>query len=91
MAMPMMILKNVHDRLAFRFGRQTALRATCDTVEQLRAEIDRLKEQMRFNAAEHERQIAVLIRDLMQARYELAQRDLVDAFAAEPSPSATVH
>jgi len=30
-----MILKNMHDRLAFRFGRQTGLRLTSDTVDQL--------------------------------------------------------
>jgi hypothetical protein len=93
-----MILKSVHDRLAFRFGRQTALRSTCDTVEQLQAENQRLKEQMRFNSAEYEKQIAVLLRDLSraeyklaQAKYELVRRDLVDAFAGAPSPSAMVH
>jgi len=87
--MPMTIFKNERNRLAFRFGRQTAFPST--SVEQLQAQIERLQKQLEFNAAEHEREIAVLIRDLMQARYELAQRDLVDAFAAEPSPSATVH
>ena len=86
-----MILKNVHDRLAFRFGRQTALRATCDEVEQLQAEIDRLKDQMRFNSAEYEKQIAVLIRDLTRAEYKLAQRDMIDAFANAPSPSEMKH
>ena len=86
-----MILKTMHDRLAFRFGRQTALRSTCDTVEQLQAQIESLKEQLKFNAAEYERQIAVLMRDVMEARYELARRDLVDAFAGAPSPSAMVH
>jgi len=86
-----MILRNVRARLAFGFGRQTALRSTCDTVEQLQAQIEQLKAQLKFNAAEYEKQITVLLRDLMQARLELARRDLVDAFAAEPSPSATVH
>jgi hypothetical protein len=86
-----MILKSVHDCLAFRFGRRTGIRSTSDVVDQLQAEIERLREQIKFNAAEHEREIAVLIRDLMQAKYELARRDLVDAFAAEPSPSAMVH
>jgi predicted phage tail protein len=86
-----MILRTMHDRLAFRFGRQTALRSTCHTVEQLQAQIDRLKEQMRFNAAEYEKQIAVLIRDLTRAEYKLAQRDMIDASASAPSPSAMVH
>jgi hypothetical protein len=81
----------MHDRLAFRFGRQTALRSTSETVEQLQAEIERLREQLKFNAAEYEKQIAVLIRDLMQAKYELAWRDMIDAFASASSPSAMVH
>jgi hypothetical protein len=46
---------------------------------------------LRFNAAEHEREIAVLIRDLMKAKYELARRDMIDAFAAAPSPSEMKH
>jgi hypothetical protein len=45
-----MILKNMHDRLAFRFGRQSGVHSTSDTVEQLQAQIDRLQEQLKFNA-----------------------------------------
>jgi predicted phage tail protein len=86
-----MILKTVHDRLAFRFGRQTGLRSTSDTVDQLQAQIESLKEQIKFNAAEYERHIAALMRDLMAAHYELARRDLVDAFADASSPSTMVH
>jgi hypothetical protein len=74
-------------RQAFRFGRQTALRSTGDTVDELQAQIEQLK----FNAAEYERQIAGLSRELCKARLELAQRRLVDAFAAAPSPSPMVH
>jgi len=33
----------------------------------------------------------MLLRDLMQARYELAQRNMVDAFANAPSPSLMKH
>ena len=47
-----MILKNMHDRLAFRFGRQTGIRSTSDTVDQLQAQIESLKEQIKFNASE---------------------------------------
>jgi predicted phage tail protein len=86
-----MILKSMHDRLAFRFGRQTGLRSTNDAIEQLQAENERLKEQMRFNAAEYERQIAVLIRDLTRAEYKLAQRELIDTFASAPSLSTMKH
>jgi len=87
--MPMTIFKNERNRLAFRFGRQTAFPST--SVEQLQAQIERLQKQLEFNAAEHEREIAVLLRDLMRAKYELARRDLVDALAGEPSQSAMVH
>ena len=82
----MTTLRNEYHRFAFRLGRQTS-----DTVDELKAQIKRLEEQLEFNAAEHEREIAVLLRDLMRAKYELARRDLVDAFAGEPSPSAMVH
>ena len=82
-----MILKNERVRAAFRFGRQTALRSTNDAVEQLQAQI----QQLQFNAAEYERQITILSRELAQARLELAQRDLVDAFASAPSPSSMKH
>jgi hypothetical protein len=64
------------NRLAFQFGRQTALRSTNEVVDQLQAQIERLQEQLKFNAAEHEREIAVLLRDLTQAKYELARRDI---------------
>jgi hypothetical protein len=85
-----MTLKSMHDRLVFRFGRQTGIRSTSDVVDQLQAEIERLREQIKFNAAEHEREIAILLRELMQARYELARRDMIDASAGAPSPSAMV-
>ena len=86
-----MILNGRLNRLAFRFGRQTALRSTCDTVEQLQAQVESLKEQMRFNAAEYEKQIAVLIRDVTRLEYEKAQREMVDAFANAPRPSERLH
>jgi hypothetical protein len=86
-----MILRTMHDRLEFRFGHQTGLRSTCDTVEQLQMQIEQLKAQLKFNSAEYEKQIAVLIRDVMEARYELARRDMIDAFAGAPSPSAMKH
>jgi hypothetical protein len=89
--MRMSIFKNERNRLAFRFGRRTALRSTSDVVDQLQAQIEKLQEQLKFNAAEHEREIAVLLRDLMQAKYELARRDMIDAFAAAPSPSEMKH
>jgi hypothetical protein len=44
-----------------------------------------------FNCAEYEKQIALLLRDLAEAKYELARRDTRDARASAPSPSAMIH
>ena len=74
-------------RAAFLFGRQSALRATSDVVEQLQAAL----EAERAYAAGLERDRAVLQRELLEARLEIARRNIVDAFAAAPSPSAMMH
>ena len=79
------------NRLAFRFGRATALRSTSDLIDQLQAQLEAERKQHAFNVAELEKQITTLLRDLMQARYELARRNMVDAFANAPSPSAMMH
>ena len=89
--MAMTILKNGRTRLAFQFGRASALRSASDVIDQLQAQLDAERKQHAFDVAESEKQIAILIRDLMQAKYELAQRNLVDAFANAPSPSAMMH
>ena len=85
------ILKIGRARLAFQFGRVSALRSANDVIDQLQAQLDAERKQHAFGVAESEKQIAILIRDLMQAKYELAQRNLVDAFANAPSPSAMMH
>ena len=87
----MPITLNGQRRRAFLFGRQTALRSTSDVIDQLQAELEAERKQHAFNVAELEKQIAMLLRDLMQARYELARRNMVDAFANAPSPSAMTH
>ena len=83
--MRMTVFKNDCSRQACRFGRQTALRSTSETIDQLQAQIEQL------NAAEYERQIAGLSREPCEARLELAQRRLFDAFAGPPSPSPMVY
>jgi septal ring factor EnvC (AmiA/AmiB activator) len=85
--MPIFLKREHNNRLAFLFGRQTTLRPTSDTVDQLQKQIEQLK----FNATQYEGQIAMLSRQLAEARLELARRDLVDAFANAHSPSAMVH
>jgi hypothetical protein len=89
--MAMTILKNGRTRLAFQFGRASALRSTSDVVDQLQAQLEAERKQHAFDVAESEKQIATLLRDLMQAKYELAHRDTVDTFAKVASPSAMVH
>jgi hypothetical protein len=44
-AMPS-ILKNERSRLAFRFGHQSGIRATCETLEQLQAKNAELKRKL---------------------------------------------
>jgi multidrug resistance efflux pump len=87
----MSLTPNARRRQAFLFGRQSALRSTNDVVDQLRAELHAERAQHAFDVAELEKQVAMLLRDLMQAKYELARRNLADKFVSTPSPSAMVH
>jgi ribosomal protein L9 len=87
----MSLTPNAQRRRAFLFGRQAALRSTSDVIDQLQAELEAERKQHAFNVAELEKQIATLLRDLMQARYEIARRNMIDAFANAPSPSAMKH
>jgi hypothetical protein len=78
-------------RLGFQVGRQSGLRSTNEVVEQLQEQLRAAHEQNAFNCREYEKQIATLLHDLLEAKYELAKRDREIAFAAAPSPSAMVH
>ena len=89
--MAISFLKNGRTRLAFQFGRASALRSTSDVIDQLQAQFEAERKQHAFDVAESEKQIAILIRDLMQAKYEIAQRNLVETFAKMESPSARLH
>jgi hypothetical protein len=51
----------------------------------------RQRRQHAFDNAESEKQIALLLRDLMQAKYEIAQRNVVETFAKMESPSTRLH
>jgi septum formation topological specificity factor MinE len=82
------ILKNGRgNRLAFQFGRQTGLRSASDVIDQLQVELAAERAQV----AELERGLAVLSKELLEARLELAKRRVADAFAAMPSPSVMMH
>jgi ribosomal protein L9 len=87
----MRIALNGSRRRAFLFGRQTALRSTSDVVDQLQAQLEAERKQHKFNVAELEKQIAILLRDLMQAKYEIAQRNVVETFSKMESPSTRLH
>ena len=87
----MSLTPNARRRQAFLWGRQAALRSTNDVVDQLQAQLHAEREQHAFDVAELEKQVAMLLRDLMQARYELARQNMIAAFANSPSPSAMKH
>jgi hypothetical protein len=53
---------------------------------QLRSE----RAKYRFNMAEKERELALVLRELAEARLELARRDRIEAFARAPSPSEMI-
>ena len=86
-----MLTPNARRRQAFLFGRQAALRSSSDAIDQLEAQLHAEREQHAFVVGELEKQIATLLRDLMQAKYELARRNLADKFVSTPSPSPSVH
>ena len=66
----MRILKNERTRLAFRFGRMSALRSSSDVIDQLQAQLAAERERHRRILADKEKEIAVLIRDLMRAQFD---------------------
>jgi hypothetical protein len=89
-SMPL-IIKNKTDRIAFQFGTRSALRATNEVVEQLQAQLKSERTKSAAKLAEKQRELTAALRDLAEARYQLAQRDTLDAFAQAPSPSKSLH
>jgi Skp family chaperone for outer membrane proteins len=91
----MAILKSERTRLAFRFGRisgrVSGLHSANDIVDQLGAQIHQLQARLKTEREHHEKEIAALTREMLQLKYELAKRDMIDAFANTPSPSAMKH
>jgi len=83
----MSLTPNAQRRRAFLVGRRSGLRSTSDALDQLQAAL----EAERAQVAELQRGLAVLQRELLEARLEIARRNIVDAFAAAPSPSPLVH
>ena len=85
------MILNDRNRFAFLIGRQSGIRSTDDAVEQLSAQLRKERSQYRYDLAEKEKEIAILLRELGEARYELARRDRGEAFTRAPSPSAMKH
>jgi multidrug resistance efflux pump len=86
-----LIIKNRTDRIAFQFGTRSALRATNKVVEQLQAQLKAERAIAAAKLGEKQRELAAALLDLAEARYQLAQRDTLDAFAKAPSPSTSFH
>jgi hypothetical protein len=86
-----MIVNDRRKRLAFLFGRQSGIRSTGETLEQVQEQLQRERSQRAFDHAYYQNQIAMLSRELAEARYEIARRDRENAFASAPSPSTSLH
>jgi hypothetical protein len=89
-----LILRNRHDRSTVQLAHVSAMRSTNEIIDQLQMQVKQLQEQLRaaheqnaFNCAHYEEQIRLLLRDLIESKYQLAKRTLADA----PSPSQAVH
>jgi D-alanyl-D-alanine dipeptidase len=86
-----LIVKNSRDRLVFRSGRAPTACSLNGVVEQLQQQLRAAQAQNAVNCADYDKEIAALLHDLAEAKYELARRDSRDAFASAPSPSAITH
>jgi DNA-binding transcriptional MerR regulator len=82
---------NAAKRLAFLFGRQSGIRSTGETLEQVQEQLQRERSQHTFDVAQFQEQISFLLRDNAELRLEIATRDREAAFAALPFPSGMMH
>ena len=76
----MLFLGNDRKRRAFRVSRQSGA-----TVEQLQEQLEAMGNQRAFDCAKYEKQIALLLRDVTRAEYELAKAKAALALALAPS------
>jgi hypothetical protein len=86
-----MIVNDRRKRSAFLFGWQSGIRSTGETLEQVQEQLRAEREQRAFDHRYCQEQIALLSRELAEARYEIAKRDREKAFAEAPSPSTSLH
>jgi Skp family chaperone for outer membrane proteins len=69
-------------------GRHSARPASL--ADQLQEQLRSERAQHRFNLAEKERELTAALRELAEARYEIAKRDRKNAFSGAPSPSTSL-
>jgi hypothetical protein len=62
-----------------------------EMVEQLSEQLKKERAQHKFDLTEKDRELALVLRELAEARYELARRDTAAAFINAPSPSPSLH
>jgi hypothetical protein len=67
------------------------LRPTSGLVDQLQQQLRAERAKHRYNMAEKEHELTVALKELAEARYELAKRDRETAFTRAPSPSTMMH
>jgi hypothetical protein len=67
-----LILKHKTDRIAFQFGARSALRSANELIDQLQDQLRRERSQRAFDHKYFNEQIAMLSRELAEARYEIA-------------------
>jgi hypothetical protein len=73
------------------FNSAVGPRATDELINQLQEQLRSERAQHRFNLAEKEQEIAILLRELAEVRLELARRDGSEAFVRAPSPNTMMH
>jgi hypothetical protein len=77
--------------VAFLFGRQSGIRSTGETLEQVQEQLRAERSQRAFDNAHFQEQISFLLHDHAELRLENTRRDREAAFAQAPSPSTMMH
>jgi hypothetical protein len=81
----------MHSRLAFHFGRESGIRQTSETAEQLQRQNAERRRQLAADRAQHAETLRISSREVLRARLEIAILKRDAALRDAPSPSAAVH
>ena len=71
-----------------KFEARSELRSTSELVDQLEEQLRSDRAQHRFDLAEKERELAIVLHELAEVRLELVR---FEVFASAPSPSPSLH